>query len=159
MTQRKRVELPSPTANVRHRVRELRARRRLSARELAELVQAHGVDMDRDVIANFESGRRQSLSVDELVVLALVLDVSPVDLLLRDDSGLQVGKWTVAPVAAAQWARGERALPSQDVDAWQAERSTVRSGPGRLLTPVELGRVLRDAGVELRFRNDIEGSV
>ena len=63
------------------RVRELRDRRGWSGTELAERMAEAGMpQFDRGILANFESGRRRSISVDEVLVLALVLDVAPVHL-------------------------------------------------------------------------------
>jgi transcriptional regulator with XRE-family HTH domain len=157
-TKGRKVETPTPTDIARARIQRLRKRKGWTQRELAERLEAEGFELgiDRDVVANFESGRRRSLSVDELVAFAAVLDVSPVDLIVRDAAGMRVGKWTIGAVLAGQWVRGDRPLPSQDVEAWQEDRSEVRSGPGRFVTPAELANVLRHAGLEVRHRNDLE---
>jgi transcriptional regulator with XRE-family HTH domain len=70
------------TAAVAREIQGLRKRRNLSARKLAELcAEAGAPGLNRSVIANIEAGRRPSISIDELFVLAQVLDVSVIWLL------------------------------------------------------------------------------
>jgi hypothetical protein len=59
--------------------------------------------MKRSVLANFEGGRRPALSVAELIVLARILEVPPVQLLFP------IGRQTES-----------RALPGDPVDTWEA---------------------------------------
>lgn len=86
-----------------------RSRREWTQADLAENLEALGLPWDRSTVAKVESGRRQ-VTVEELVVLAAALDVSPLALFLpRDDTQrVQItpnksvdGYW------AWQWARGE----------------------------------------------------
>jgi len=81
--------IPEPNAaafeslreNVRQRVRYWRRERGLSAAALAEQLAAVGMgDFNGSVIANYESGRRRSLTVEELFAIAAVLRVSPLHL-------------------------------------------------------------------------------
>lgn len=59
------------------RVTELRRARGISAQSLAEQAADHGcLTLTRAVLANWETGRRQELSVSELIALARVLQVS-----------------------------------------------------------------------------------
>ena len=70
------------TRAIAKRVQGLRKQKNLSARRLGELcAEAGAPQLNRSVIANLEAGRRPSLSVDELFVLARVLDESPLSLL------------------------------------------------------------------------------
>lgn len=62
-------------------VRRHRKARKMSAQQLADACTALGVEMQRGVLANLEIGRRESLDVTELVVLARALDVPPIALL------------------------------------------------------------------------------
>jgi transcriptional regulator with XRE-family HTH domain len=72
-----------PTAIVAARLREIRDRHRVSAAKLAECCADLGMpELNRYIITNIETGRRESISVDELYVLARALDVSPIHLLL-----------------------------------------------------------------------------
>jgi hypothetical protein len=91
----------------------------------------------RSVLANLESGRREQVSVAELLVLARALNVPPIQLIFR------VGRverseplpdrvfdsWT-----AAKWFTGEGPLPSEDEreprdadwDGWQGTATPLR---------------------------------
>lgn len=75
-----------PTAIVASRLRELRSSLDLSAQKLADRCAEHGMpQLNRWLITNIETGRRESISVDELYVLARALDVSPIHLLTPYD--------------------------------------------------------------------------
>ncbi|MER7362658.1 helix-turn-helix domain-containing protein [Nonomuraea wenchangensis] len=62
-------------------VRRHRQRRGLSAQQLADACEEAGYPIARSVLANFENGRRPTVSVAEVVVLARVLRVPPILLL------------------------------------------------------------------------------
>lgn len=119
-TPRKRSGKPAPKAPadaVRQRVKELRLAHGWSARELAERCAAAGAPhLDRDVLANLEGGRRRGITVDELLVLAFVLDAPPVHLLVpTTDGDYAVTPTTVMPTTDARaWVRGEVEAPGQD---------------------------------------------
>lgn len=90
----------------------LRAERGVSGRELSERCGTLGHPMPRNVIANLESGRKTSVPVHELAVLAMALGVPPV-LLLYDLPGEDVEALpdvTVSPWSAVQWFTGELPL-------------------------------------------------
>lgn len=74
-------------------VRDLRKARRWSARIVAERCAAAGASgLGRGTIASLETGGRASVTVDEVAVLAAVLDVSVPELLGMDvDHGRGVG--------------------------------------------------------------------
>lgn len=103
----------SPSEVVAARVKLLRSERRLSARQLAEMVAACGVPMDRDVLANIETGRRRSVAVGEWLALAAALDVPPLALLLPTP---EQGRLEVIPRAALDemamrsWVSGQAPL-------------------------------------------------
>jgi transcriptional regulator with XRE-family HTH domain len=64
------------------RMREMRKARGWSADRLArELTTRTGVKWARMVVTKLENGRRQTVSVEELLALALVFRVAPVELL------------------------------------------------------------------------------
>lgn len=100
---------------VRARVKELRGRKGWSGAELGKKLSALGVPWNRSVVANFESGRRPAVSVQELLALAYVLDVAPVNLLVPLDSE----PYRITPEGADvhssgdvwRWIRGEQPLP------------------------------------------------
>jgi transcriptional regulator with XRE-family HTH domain len=88
-------DMTSATATVRRRVKELRERQGLTTHELARRCASLGLErLTRDVLTSIELGgaRRQSVSVDELLGLALALGVSPIHLLLgSNDDVLVIG--------------------------------------------------------------------
>lgn len=111
-------------AVVARRVREIRDRRGWSGAVLAERMAAAGLpQFDRGVIANFESGRRRSVSIDEVLVLALVLDVAPLDLFVPVDGDrvddLVGGE--VEPGLVRAWVRGTQPLPGQNTRTFRTE--------------------------------------
>lgn len=91
------------------RVRELRKAARLSGPALADRLNKLDINWTRTTVAKFETFQRQSLTVQELLALALALDVSPVLLIAdpRDEGlvpitpGFQVDQW-----AALSWLVG-----------------------------------------------------
>ena len=113
---------------VAEQVRKFRKERGWSARELAERCARAGMPaVDRAVIANLETKRRKSVSVDEVMMFAFVLDVAPIHLLVPDedetteDDGTEVSR-TVrvtaevapSPTDTRSWIRGLRPLPGTD---------------------------------------------
>lgn len=95
-------------------------RGRMSAQQLADETKRLGYPMTRSQIANYENGRKLSLDVAELMVLAAALRVPPVSLLF---GGPPDEHWEVLPgqkdatVAALAWFTGdpELAWPGPDV--------------------------------------------
>lgn len=102
-----------PTSTVRARVKQLRRRKGYTAAQLGERLAELGVPWNRSVVANFESGRRPAVSVHELLALALVLDVAPVNLLvpLADEPYQLAPDRTEGADAVRAWVRGEQPLP------------------------------------------------
>jgi transcriptional regulator with XRE-family HTH domain len=116
-----RVTQPAwtPHRAIADRVRTLRQGRGWSAAKLAEQMKVHGISWDRSIVANFESGRRAYVTVEELLALAYVLDVAPVHLLIpteteADDQYAPVPTFTTHPSYVREWIRGLR--PIGDVD-------------------------------------------
>jgi transcriptional regulator with XRE-family HTH domain len=70
------------TREVVGRIRKLRKERKVSAQKLADRCQDLGFQVPRMVIANLESGRRDSITVDELATLASALQVPVAGLLM-----------------------------------------------------------------------------
>jgi len=108
-----------------------------------------GVKWDRSVVANLESGRRASVSVEELLALAYVLEVAPVHLIVPVDAD---GWFAVTPDLsttneyARAWIRGSVALPGIDerqffsevpADEWNRKADA----------QLEFERGLRQAGI------------
>jgi transcriptional regulator with XRE-family HTH domain len=78
----------------------------LSGAKLAARMNDYGVPWNRNTVAKFETGRRESLTVQELLALAGALDVPPVLLLADPRTGDAV------PVGAG------RDMPADDALAW-----------------------------------------
>lgn len=120
----------SPTLWVASRLRHVREARGLTAQQVADRLNEHGIGWQRSTVAKLESGKRENLSVAELLALAVVLDVAPVHLLvpLEDEVPYQVtpGK-DHSPVTAPsetvrQWVRGQGLLPEvKDARAFWSE--------------------------------------
>lgn len=86
-----------------------------SAQELADRVKEIGGRLDRAAISKIESKAR-NVSLDEALMLAVALDVSPVHLFLPldDDAPVQLAP-KLAPVKARdvrEWLRGRAPLPT-----------------------------------------------
>lgn len=134
-------------------VRRYRELRGMSAERLAEAVQAAGLPYTRTQVTNLESGRRTTITIGEVLVLAQVLELPPLLLIFpvgEVDSvevlpGRELDTW-----AATKWFTGEGALSnsSQDEKAW-----TVSAGPihwyRRHDEYVESGTVAADLIAEL----------
>lgn len=91
-------------------------RRRLgwTSTDLATALAAHGFDADRTIVSKIENGRRR-VSLDEAMAIALVLNVSPLHLLVpRDDREVEIGGATFRASAVRAWVRGEAPLEGQD---------------------------------------------
>ncbi|MEU6705771.1 helix-turn-helix transcriptional regulator [Streptomyces wuyuanensis] len=116
----------TPVATIAERVRELRGRRGWSAAKLGEELSEHGVSWDRFAVANLEKGKRQTVTVQELLALAFVLDVAPVNLLVPlDDRAYQVTTDRTEDADTVRaWVRGEDPLPGRDERMFFAEVST-----------------------------------
>jgi transcriptional regulator with XRE-family HTH domain len=80
------TEALAPVDVIRARVKELRGRSGMTAADLAERLAELGVNWNRSIVANFEGGRRPTVSVVEWLALAQVLNVAPVHLLVPTDA-------------------------------------------------------------------------
>src|SRR5690606_20596574 len=101
-------------------VQRIRTERKMSAQDLSDACTALGLPFSRSAIANFESGRRPTLSVAELLVLARALKVPPVLLVfplgIHEESELSPGD-VVDTWEAVQWFGGDyvEATPAENV--------------------------------------------
>lgn len=123
MTQK---DAASPHHVIAQRMKELRRRHGWSAEDLAEHMRTAGVPWKREIVANLENGRRQSVTVEEWLTLAYVLSVAPLHLLvpLEDDiryAHVPVGNPTV-PQFARAWIRGDTPIGETDAKQYFAER-------------------------------------
>ena len=69
-------------ATIASQVRQYRRERKVSGQHLACMTAELGMEIPRSVLANFESGRRETVTVAETLILAYALDVTPAMLLI-----------------------------------------------------------------------------
>jgi len=96
------------------RVAYYRNRADLTAVMLSARCAELGLPLDRGTIAKLETGHRNSVTVDEVYVLAAALDVPPVQLLfgVGTEEGAEILPGQHVPAfRAAQWVSGEGPLP------------------------------------------------
>lgn len=99
----------------------------MSGAGLAERLAAYGIPWNRTTVAKLESGRRENISVAELLALALALGTTPLALIADPRiggpvpvaDGLEVSPWTLA-----LWARGDGHSEDRD-PRLKVDRSTV----------------------------------
>lgn len=87
------------------RMRSLRGARGWTAQRLADEMTTAGIDWNRGVVTKLETGRRENITVDELVALAALFGVSPMELIGAEEPKGS-GSWTetarlVRAIAAA----------------------------------------------------------
>lgn len=98
-------------------VRRYREKKGLSAQQLADACAALGLPIQRSVLANFENGRRNTISVAELIVLAKALDVPPALLVfpLGHQPALEVLPDQERPTwMGVKWFTGDEPFPRAD---------------------------------------------
>jgi len=86
---------------------------RMSAQQLADETERLGYGISRSQIANYESGRKQSLDVAELLVIAAALKVPPVTLLFGGppDADVEIlPGWIKPTYFGIAWFSGDRDL-------------------------------------------------
>ena len=116
-------ESAAPVETITRRVREARNRKGMTAQELADRLKASGIPWDRGTVTKLETGRRQSVTVVELLALARVLDVSPLHLLVPlEEVDYQVTPRERVPAdRARQWIRGTKPLAGTDLQIFWTE--------------------------------------
>lgn len=104
-------------------VRRYRERQRpkMSVQKLADKTDELGMPIPRSVLANLESGRRDTISVAEVLVLAAALDVAPIDLICPvgfDKQTEMLPGAAMDPLSAMRWFTGELKLDISGDGAW-----------------------------------------
>lgn len=120
----------SPSWHAAENVRAWRGKE--SQERLARRVADLGVTMNRSILANIESHRREQITVEELFALALVLNVSPTNLVLPRAEETEVAVTpTVAewPFFVRLWIYGERRLALTGEDERQLDLDFQRKAP------------------------------
>jgi hypothetical protein len=87
--------------------------RNLSLQRLADRTAEFGMPVSRNVLANLESGRRDFISVGEVLVLAAVLGVAPMELICPvgyDEQIELLPGHMMDPLQASRWVDGELTL-------------------------------------------------
>lgn len=111
-------DLRTATQVIAHQVKKFRLERGWTAQELADrLAEAGMPHMKRPVITNLEIGRRQTVTVEEVLTLAWVLDVPPLMMFLPlglSDEFEITPNTAVHPGLALKWILGEEVAPTSD---------------------------------------------
>jgi transcriptional regulator with XRE-family HTH domain len=105
------------------RLKEVREWHRLSQAGLSRRLEQTGHTIDRGRIAKLETGRARP-TVEDLLAIALVLDVSPLFLVVPPlGTRLRLGKESLQAPDARAWWRGLEPLPGQLPEAFQAQKA------------------------------------
>lgn len=97
--------------SVAHEVRRHRQAQGLSAQQLADRCAEIGMPIQRSVLANLESGRRTTVTIAEVLVLAAALEIPPALLVFpvgRVDKFAMLPDFEANPLAAVDWFGGIR---------------------------------------------------
>lgn len=95
-------------ATVASQMRKYRRERKISTQRLAVMTAELGMEIPRSVLANFESGRRETVTVAELLILAYALDVTPAMLLIPSGEAEILPGITWPSEKAAHWLSRKR---------------------------------------------------
>jgi transcriptional regulator with XRE-family HTH domain len=107
----KQTELGPIGVNVTHTVRRFREERRLGYAELSRKLAKMGREIPPLGLRRIESGERR-VDVDDLVALALALEVSPLALLLPIETSSVTSQGDQYPAHEIwEWAEGRQTLP------------------------------------------------
>jgi transcriptional regulator with XRE-family HTH domain len=128
----------NPHVLIGERVEKIRMARGMTRDKLAATLQDMGLDWSRLTVNRLEIGRRENITVIELLALCTALDIAPVDLLvpayLENQSYRVAPKASAAAVHVREWIRGEQVLYwSIDTGTWYAHPNT----PGDLAAFVQ----------------------
>lgn len=135
-----------PTEVIARRVAELRARKNMTRQELGERLAELDVPWNRFTVSSLENGKRQNVTVVELLALARVLDVAPLNLLVPlEEISYQVTPNEEQPADRVRdWIRGVAPLPGMNQRIYFSEvpmvemRARFRRGPATDDDPMAL---------------------
>ncbi|MFH0243617.1 hypothetical protein ACGRHY_14585 [Streptomyces sp. HK10] len=99
-----------------HEVRRHRMTLGLSAQQLSDRCAELGMPIQRSVLANLESGRRATVTVAEVLVLAAALGIAPAQLLFAvgyEEKVEPLPGCTKDPLVAVEWLAGDKGLNRQ----------------------------------------------
>jgi transcriptional regulator with XRE-family HTH domain len=113
-------------------VRRLREDRKITQEELSDYCRLAGLDWTRATIASLESGRREDLTISELVLVASVFDVPPATF-FEGDGRLLLGDTTYAAVE----------IPRQSLRSWLGRVTRPGWRDFRIPTPEEHTKALQ----------------
>ena len=94
-------------------------RPKMSAQQLADRTAELGMPIPRSVLANLESGRRETVSVAEVLILAAALNVAPIELICPigfDKRTEMLPGREMDPLDATRWFTGEQKLELRGAD-------------------------------------------
>ena len=127
-------------------VTSLRKSRGMSQSVLAERMTSHGQDWSQSTVAKLENNRRESVTAQELLALALVLGVPPVMLMAdprRDEQVPVAEDMAVAPWPALLWMTGYANPPGPPEPTYTAASELIQCGHEVVEIFDALGRVER----------------
>jgi transcriptional regulator with XRE-family HTH domain len=118
-----KAESPTPSQVVAIELPKIRKRIGLTAEDVAKRVRLHGGKLDRAAVSKIENGLRD-VSLDEAIVLAVALGISPLHLFISrdDDAFVRVTPAEYVTAATARrWIRGTTPLRGQDDRVYHTE--------------------------------------
>lgn len=97
------------TDTIAKRVKEIRAEKGMKGSDLSERTKELGFEIPRSTLANIEIGRKSTVGVHEVAILAAALDVAPVSLMFdvgSDELVEVLPDDKRAPIEAVEWFSG-----------------------------------------------------
>ena len=146
-----------------YRIVELRRRRGLTAEQLAARCRQLGAThITRSFVANIES-RRRGLSIDDLLILALALDVAPVELLaLSADRGEILSLTPAVTVSDTEmlrdWLVGQAALPESNARLYYASALERLEAPGGVAMSAYAKAVVQERTAQIATQYEQEAN-
>ena len=136
------TEPVDPTRIIGERVAAIRRYLGWTQEDLAEQMRGAGITWQRVVVAKLESGVRSFVTVEEMLGLCVVLQISPVDLLVPRDLDPHrpyriVPNATAGAVWVREFIRGEGVLAISEYPEPEADRESLFASPGTVINPMQ----------------------